>query len=94
MNKKDYVLITAARNEEAYIEKTIKSVLCQTILPKKWGIVSDASKDRTDEIVKPYAGEYKFLQLLRLDRKDYSADFASKVHAGNFHRSGIIFVLR
>lgn len=78
---KNYVIITAARNEEAYIEKTIKSVLCQTILPKKWVIVSDASKDRTDEIVKQYAGEYKFLQLLRLDKKDYAEDFASKVHA-------------
>jgi GT2 family glycosyltransferase len=81
MNDKIYVLITAARNEEAHIEKAIKSILCQTLLPMKWVIVSDASKDRTDEIVKRYAGEYKFLQLLRLDRKDYSADFASKVHA-------------
>ena len=36
-----YVLITPARNEEAFIEKTIQSVVSQTILPAKWVIVSD-----------------------------------------------------
>ena len=48
----NYVLITPARNEEAFIEKTIQSVVSQTILPAKWVIVSDGSTDRTDEIVK------------------------------------------
>jgi len=33
-----YVLITAARNEEAYVEKTIHSVISQTVLPIKWVI--------------------------------------------------------
>ena len=46
-----YVLITPARNEEVNIEKTILSVIAQTILPEKWVIVSDGSTDRTDEIV-------------------------------------------
>ena len=39
-----YVIITAARNEEAYIENTIQSVISQTALPLKWIIVSDGSK--------------------------------------------------
>src|SRR2546426_1031255 len=46
-----YVLITPARNEEAHIERTIKSVVSQTLRPLKWVIVSDGSTDRTDEIV-------------------------------------------
>jgi glycosyltransferase involved in cell wall biosynthesis len=50
-----YVLITPARNEPAFIEQTIKSVIQQTILPLKWVIVSDGSTDGTDEIVKRYA---------------------------------------
>jgi biofilm PGA synthesis N-glycosyltransferase PgaC len=62
-----YVLITAARNEEAYIEKTIQSVISQTILPKKWVIISDGSTDRTDEIVKRYQANYDFIQLLRME---------------------------
>src|SRR5271166_5302750 len=39
-----YVLITPARNEEAFIEKTIESVIHQTVLPTKWVIVDDGSK--------------------------------------------------
>ncbi len=53
----DYVLMTAAHNEESYIEKTITSVLAQTMLPKQWVIVSDGSTDRTDAIVESYAKE-------------------------------------
>lgn len=36
MNELNYVLITAARNEEDYIEKTIQSVIRQTTTPSKW----------------------------------------------------------
>ncbi len=46
-----YVLITPARNEEAFIEKTIASVVSQTVLPARWVIVSDGSTDRTSEII-------------------------------------------
>jgi len=36
-----YVLVTPAHNEEAFIEKTIQSVIQQTVLPLKWVIVDD-----------------------------------------------------
>ncbi len=75
-----YVLITAARNEADYIEHTLKSVVKQTILPKKWSIVSDGSTDRTDEIVKRYEAKYDFIQLLRRE-PDGGRDFGSKVYA-------------
>jgi len=75
-----YVIITPARNEEAYIEKTFQSVISQTILPKKWVIVSDGSTDRTDEIVKLYESNYDFIQLLHRE-PDTSRSFASKVYA-------------
>jgi glycosyltransferase involved in cell wall biosynthesis len=61
-----YVLITPARNEDAFIEKTIQSVVSQTVLPKKWIIVSDGSTDRTDEIVKKYAARNNWIELLRM----------------------------
>jgi glycosyltransferase involved in cell wall biosynthesis len=47
-----YVLITPARNEVAFIELTIRSVVGQTLLPLKWVIVSDGSTDGSDGIVK------------------------------------------
>ena len=77
----DYVLITAARNEEAYINDTIESVLAQTILPKKWVIVSDGSTDRTDEIVLRYSAQHDFIQLIRRESKNEGVDFSSKVYA-------------
>ena len=77
-----YVLITPARNEEAFIENTIRSVISQTILPKKWVIVSDGSTDRTDEIVKKYLPYHPWIELIRMpvhgDRQ-----FAAKVHSFN-----------
>jgi glycosyltransferase involved in cell wall biosynthesis len=65
VNMKPYLLITPARDEEAYIEKTIHSVVSQTVRPIKWVIVSDNSVDRTDEIVKEYADRYDFILFLR-----------------------------
>ena len=38
-----YVLITPARNEAGFIEKTIQSMIEQTVLPIKWVIVNDGS---------------------------------------------------
>ena len=38
-----YVIVTAARNEEKFIENTIKSMLSQTLFPKEWIIVDDGS---------------------------------------------------
>jgi glycosyltransferase involved in cell wall biosynthesis len=75
-----YVLITPARNEEAYIEKTIQAVISQTILPEKWIIASDRSTDRTDDIVAKYANEWDFLELLRVEG-DNERNFGSKVRA-------------
>ena len=58
-----FVLITAARNEEQYISKTIESVLSQTIKPFKWVIVSDRSTDNTDNIVKKAVKLVDFIEL-------------------------------
>ena len=77
-----YVLITPARNEEAYIEKTIQSVISQTVLPQKWIIVSDGSTDRTDEIVKKYLKKNTWIELIRMpEHRD--RQFAAKVHCFN-----------
>lgn len=58
-----YVLITPAKNEEDTIEKTIRSVLAQTMLPKKWVIVNDGSTDKTGDIVGKYEKKYDFITL-------------------------------
>ncbi len=40
-----YVVVTPARNEAAFIEKTIQTMVRQTVLPEKWVIVNDGSTD-------------------------------------------------
>ena len=77
---KSYVLVTAAYNEEAYIEETIRSVVAQTVLPLRWAIVSDGSTDRTDEIVSSYAARHPFIRLVRV-QEEHVRNFAAQVHA-------------
>jgi len=77
-----YVLITPARNEEAFIEQTIRSVVAQTVPPVKWIIVSDGSTDGTDAIVQRYASEHPWIELLRMpEHRD--RQFAAKAHCVN-----------
>lgn len=77
-----YVLITPARNEEQFIEQTILSVIGQTKKPWKWVIVSDGSSDRTDEIVKKYLEQHKWIELVRMPERR-ERHFAAKVQCFN-----------
>jgi glycosyltransferase involved in cell wall biosynthesis len=72
--------MTAAYNEEDNIARTIESVLSQTLLPKRWVMVSDGSIDRTDEIIKGYAAKYDFIRFLRMTRQP-GRSFGRKVMA-------------
>lgn len=77
-----YVLVTPARNEEAFIENTIRSVVAQTLRPQRWIIVSDGSTDRTDAIAKSYAAQHDWIELLRMpEHRD--RQFAAKANAFN-----------
>jgi hypothetical protein len=74
----NYVLITPAKNEEAFLELTIRSVVAQTVRPTRWLIVSDGSTDRTDSIAAAYAAEEPWIELLRMPPRS-SRDFSGKV---------------
>jgi poly-beta-1,6-N-acetyl-D-glucosamine synthase len=77
-----YVLITPVRNEAAFIELTLRSMINQTVLPVKWIIVSDGSTDGTDAIVQNYLPGRDWIELISLpERKERS--FAGKVAAFN-----------
>jgi len=81
-NLPTYVLVTPARDEAGSIELTIKSVMAQTVRPRKWVIVSDGSTDGTDAIVSKYAAEYPWIELVRMPERR-ERHFAGKVHAFN-----------
>ena len=77
-----YVLVTPSRNEEAFIGKTIESVIRQTVLPLKWVIVNDGSTDSTGAIAESYSTEHSWIEVInRPVRKE--RNFAAKVHAFN-----------
>jgi poly-beta-1,6-N-acetyl-D-glucosamine synthase len=76
-NLPSYVIVTTARNEEKYIEKTIRSVILQTVLPRMWIIVNDRSTDRTEEIIERYIKESSWIRLVR-GHGDEKRNFASK----------------
>lgn len=64
-----YAVISPVRNEAAYIEKTLKSMACQTVLPVAWVIVNDGSSDGTESIVKQWSDAYPWIRLVtRADR--------------------------
>jgi poly-beta-1,6-N-acetyl-D-glucosamine synthase len=75
-----YVLLTAAYNEAAFIEKTIDSVQSQTTPPAQWVIVSDGSTDKTDEIIQRRAQLWPVIKPVRRERSG-QLGFASKVSA-------------
>jgi glycosyltransferase involved in cell wall biosynthesis len=77
-----FVIITPAHNEEAFIKKTIESVISQTVLPTKWVIVNDGSTDRTDQIITSYLADYNWIELVHMP-KHRDRTFAAKVQAFN-----------
>src|SRR6266513_237998 len=82
-----YLLITPAKNEDAFIELTVKSVVNQTVRPARWIVVSDGCTDRTNEIVTRYARMHDWIELLQMPERQ-SRDFGGKadcVNAGYAH---------
>ena len=77
-----YALITAARDEAAYIPTLLDAVTRQSVLPQHWLIVSDGSIDSTDEIVRNYRGKFPFIELSRLE-SGVKVGFSSKARALN-----------
>src|SRR4030095_355212 len=75
-----YVLITPARNEEAFIEKTIQSVVSQTARPARWVIVNDGSTDGTGRIIERYAALHEWIEGVHMPaRRDRR--FAAERHS-------------
>jgi poly-beta-1,6-N-acetyl-D-glucosamine synthase len=92
-NRFSYVLITPARNEADYIELTLKSVVAQTVRPVKWVIVNDGSTDATEDIVKKYAAENSWIELIQMPERS-ERNFGGKaiaVNAGRERTTGLQF---
>ncbi|WP_339628460.1 glycosyltransferase [uncultured Maribacter sp.] len=62
----DYYLVIPIHNEEAYLESTLKSILGQTLLPKKVILVNDNSTDSTETIINSFSSKHSIFQKLNI----------------------------
>lgn len=68
----NYVIISPVKNEEEYIEKTLRSVTSQTVKPVKWVIVNDGSTDGTEELIEAFRKKYDWIKVVnKTDRGFY-----------------------
>lgn len=63
--KPRYVLVTPVRDEQAYLPRTIESVVSQTIPPVEWIIVDDGSKDSTGKVAEEAAAQHPWIRVVR-----------------------------
>jgi len=76
-----YVVITPIRDEEEYVEQTIRSMLQQTIRPLQWILVDDGSRDRTPEILQSYASSKSWLDVVTRRDRGFRATGTGEVDA-------------
>ncbi|MBF8150325.1 glycosyltransferase family 2 protein [Winogradskyella sp. F6397] len=60
----NFHIIIPAHNEEAYIGKTLASLVKQTLLPKTVVVVNDNSSDHTEHICDDYASKYEWISVI------------------------------
>ena len=58
------LIISPAKDEADFIERTIRSMVAQTTRPALWIIVDDGSKDRTGEIADAAAKEHDWIKVV------------------------------
>ena len=59
-----YVIITPARDEGERIQRTIDSVVKQTVRPSKWVLVDDGSTDKTGPLIDAAAREHSWISVI------------------------------
>lgn len=60
----EYYVVIPAYNEEAFIAKTLESLITQTVRPQKVIVVDDNSTDKTAGIVSGFAARHPFISLV------------------------------
>lgn len=61
---RSYVVISPCRNEEAFMRRTLDSMVAQTEPPTRWVIVDDGSTDSTPAILADYAAKHDWITVV------------------------------
>jgi len=76
-----YVIITPARDEEDFLQKTILAVANQTVKPIQWIIIDDGSSDATGQIIDHFARIYSWITTRHRSDRGHREAGAGVVHA-------------
>ena len=79
-----YVIVSPVKDEESYIELTLRSVISQSIKPIQWVIVNDGSKDKTNEIINTYADRYSFISVIQNPHSGIRQTGSAVIRAFNY----------
>lgn len=79
----NYVVITPARDEEAYLRSTIESVVQQSIRPIEWVIVNDGSTDGTGTLIDEYASRFSWIRAVHRNNRGFRKPGGGVVEAFN-----------
>lgn len=77
--KKNIIVLLAAYNGEKYISAQIKSILRQSIPPKKILVSVDRSNDKTLEILKKYSSQNRKIEIISKNRR-YGSSFSNFIN--------------
>jgi biofilm PGA synthesis N-glycosyltransferase PgaC len=78
--EKAYVLVSACRNESAYIDGLIDAIGAQTVLPLSWVIIDDGSTDDTYARAAERGSNFSFLRVVQMPG-GRPRSFSSQVYA-------------
>ena len=80
-NSCKYIIVTPVRDEEKFVEKTISSVVNQTVQPAEWVIVDDGSTDATGDILDRYASQIPWIRVVHRSNRGYRKSGGGVVEA-------------
>jgi poly-beta-1,6-N-acetyl-D-glucosamine synthase len=66
-----YVVISPVRDEAHFIEKTILSIVGQTVPPLQWILVDDGSSDRTGAVIDEYMRKYSWITAVHRPNRGF-----------------------
>src|SRR5688572_8733168 len=79
-----YVIVSPVKDEQRYVEMTLRSVTAQTLPPVLWVLVDDGSTDGTVEIIERYADRHPFVKLVRHPRAGVRQPGGAVIRAFNY----------
>lgn len=79
----NYLVISPVKDEARYIERTLRSMVQQTLKPALWLVVDDGSADPSADLVGQYAAEHDFIKLVRNKRGSVRKTGVAEVLAFN-----------